>query len=305
MVDILNKISSLRIATACATVSVSKKETILAIKNNEVPKGNVFEFARASGLLAIKKTADLIPDCHPLPIEKASISYELLDSEIVIYVEVATIYKTGVEVEAMHGASIVALTIYDMLKPIDKGVEIKNIKLLNKQGGKTSFITTPNRDLQIAVIVCSDSVSQQKKEDKAGKSIIAQLQRWQLHAKHYTILPDDIEPIQQEIKKLVAQKVNLIILTGGTGLSKRDSTPQAIQPLLDVEIPGIMEHARNFGQARTPYAMLSRGVAGMIGDTLIITLPGSTKGAEESMQALFPYLLHIFDVTNGYQHISK
>ena len=85
-----------------------------------MPKGDVFEFSRAAGLLAIKKTSDVIPDCHPLPVEFAAITYSIEGLQIFINVEVHTIYKTGVEVEAMHGASVVALVMYDMLKPIDK-----------------------------------------------------------------------------------------------------------------------------------------------------------------------------------------
>src|SRR5215467_3081272 len=139
MVDITHKSNSLRTAIDAAIVSVSKQETIEAIKNNRVPKGDVFEFSRAAGLLAIKKTSDVIPDCHPLPVEYTSITHELDGLNIIISVEVHTVYKTGVEVEAMHGAAITALTIYDMLKPIDKGVAIANIQLKEKEGGKSDF----------------------------------------------------------------------------------------------------------------------------------------------------------------------
>ena len=124
MKDITSKYSTLRIATASAKVNVSSMETIEAIKNNTVPKGNVLEMSRASGLLGIKKTPLILPDCHPIPIESTKIDYDINDLTITIEVTVKTIYKTGVEVEAMHGASIVALNIYDMLKPIDKGVFI-------------------------------------------------------------------------------------------------------------------------------------------------------------------------------------
>ncbi|MCH5598562.1 cyclic pyranopterin monophosphate synthase MoaC [Niabella ginsengisoli] len=168
MVDITHKPNSLRKAVASATLTVSKQETIDAIQNKTVPKGDVFEFSRAAGLLAIKKTSDVIPDCHPLPVEFASITHHIDGLEIEIFVEVHTIYKTGVEVEAMHGAAIVALTMYDMLKPLDKEVSISNIKLLNKKGGKTDFADEAST-LRCAVIVCSDSVASGKKKTKVER----------------------------------------------------------------------------------------------------------------------------------------
>ena len=133
MVDITHKVKSLRIAIATAVVNVSKEQTIEAVQNKKVPKGDVFEFARAAGLLAVKKTSDVIPDCHPLPVEYTAITYAVEGLQIIIHVEVHTIYRTGVEVEAMHGAAITALTIYDMLKPIDSHVEIGTIKLEKRE----------------------------------------------------------------------------------------------------------------------------------------------------------------------------
>lgn len=302
MVDILNKISTLRFATATAQLKVSSEETIKTILEKKVPKGDVFEFSRAAGLLAVKKTSDVIPDCHPLPIEYTNIRHEVENLTIHIYVEVATIYKTGVEVEAMHGASIVALTMYDMLKPIDKNIEISSIKLLNKKGGKSSFKDKMTKEIKAAVVVCSDSVSAGKKEDKAGKAIIDFLQQVNIDSTHYSIIPDEKNDIQNTVKKLVDEKFDLVLFTGGTGLSPRDVTPESIAELVDREIPGIMEAARSYGQQRTPFAMLSRGIAGFVKNTLVITLPGSTNGAKESMQALFPYLKHVFRVVEGMRH---
>ena len=139
MVDITHKKVTLRTAIAQAIVKVSTEDTITAIKNNTVPKGDVFAMSKAAGLLGVKKTADLLPDCHPLPIEYTGISYDIDGLEIKVIITVKTNYKTGVEVEAMHGASIVALNMYDMLKPIDKGIEIHHIKLLSKTGGKSDI----------------------------------------------------------------------------------------------------------------------------------------------------------------------
>src|SRR4026209_2387751 len=177
MVNITSKASTLRQAIATATVSVSRQETIEAIQNKQIPKGDIFEFSRAAGLLAIKKTSDVIPDCHPLPVEYAAIKHELTGLQILIKVEVHSIYKTGVEVEAMHGAAITALTIYDMLKPIDNGIEITSIKLESKHGGKRDFRHELTDNLRSAVIVCSDSVAKGVKHDTAGKAISEKLKQ--------------------------------------------------------------------------------------------------------------------------------
>ena len=301
MVNITHKSSTLRKAIAEAVLSVSSQETIDAIVNNRVPKGNVFEMAKTAGLFAAKKTSDVIPDCHPLPIEFTSIQFEIKDLDIHITSEVHTIYKTGVEVEAMHSASVVALTMYDMLKPIDKNIEIKNIRLFEKKGGK-SDLKDSGEGISASVIVCSDSIFAGKKEDKAGKAIISSLEKNKVSINDYVIIPDEISKIQNKIRSSVKNGISLVMITGGTGLSKRDVTPEAVRPLLDREILGVAEAIRSYGQLRTPYSMLSRSVAGMIGETLVIALPGSTKGAEESMDAVFPGILHIYKILNGGKH---
>ncbi|MCC7455288.1 MAG: bifunctional molybdenum cofactor biosynthesis protein MoaC/MoaB [Crocinitomix sp.] len=304
MVDITFKTYTLRKAIATAIVKVSKQETIDAIINRQVPKGDVFEMAKAAGLLGVKKTPDLLPDCHPLPIEFTAIRYRIDGLEIHIELEVHTIYKTGVEVEAMHGASVVALTMYDMLKPIDKGIEISTMRLIEKKGGKSDFKDKfkNRKDLKAAVIVCSDTISTGQKEDKAGKAIIAKLKTCGVEIGAYEIIPDEKDQIQNCVHRFSKDKYNLLIYTGGTGLSARDVTPESIEPLLDRRIRGIEESIRNYGQDRTPYSMLSRSVAGVKGNMLILALPGSTNGAKESMDAIFPHVLHIFGILNGNRH---
>ena len=302
MVDITHKSSTLRIAIAQAIVKVSKSETIEAIKNDTVPKGNVFAMSKAAGLLGVKKTPELLPDCHPMPIEFSGIEYEINGLEITVLFTVKTIYKTGVEVEAMHGASVVALNMYDMLKPIDKGIEIHQLKLLEKKGGKSDFKDRFRKDLNATVIVCSDTISAGQKEDKAGKAIIKKLEECGVSITEYVVIPDENEIIQEKVIQYQKQDIDLIIYTGGTGLSIRDVTPEALLPLLERRIPGVEEAIRTYGQDRTPYSMLSRSVAGTIGNTLVLALPGSTNGAKESMDAIFPAVLHIFRILKGARH---
>lgn len=302
MVDITHKSTTLRTAVAQAILKVSKPETIRAIENDTVPKGNVFAMSKAAGLLGVKRTPDILPDCHPLPIEFTGVEYNVNGLEITVLFTVKTIYKTGVEVEAMHGASVVALNMYDMLKPIDKGIEIHAIKLLSKKGGKSDFRDKFRKDLTAAVVVCSDSISAGHKEDKAGKAIINKLESCDVNISEYVIIPDEIDVIQEKVKSYQKQGIDMVIYTGGTGLSGRDVTPEALITLLDRRIPGIEEAIRNYGQDRTPFSMLSRSVAGTIEDTLVLALPGSTNGAKESMDAIFPSVLHIFRILKGARH---
>jgi molybdenum cofactor biosynthesis protein MoaC len=302
MVPITHKSTTLRKAIAQAIVRVSKTETIQAIRNRTVPKGDVLECARVAGLFAAKRTADMIPDCHPLPIEYTAVSYTLGELELYIQVEIHTIYKTGVEVEAMHAASVVALTVYDMLKPIDKGVSIEQIKLIEKKGGKSDRNAALGQARRAAILVCSDSLAAGQGSDRSGEVIREKLVQLGITVEEKKIVPDAVEAIQAAVTRFVALGLDLLLVTGGTGLSPRDVTPEALEPLLDRRIPGVEEAIRSYGQQRLATAMLSRSVAGQIGKTLVLALPGSPAGAAEGMDAVFPALLHAFSVVEGARH---
>jgi molybdenum cofactor synthesis domain-containing protein len=192
--------------------------------------------------------------------------------------------------------------MYDMLKPIDKGVEISSIRLETKKGGKSDKLDPRSLDLRAAVVVVSDTVSAGTKEDRSGAVLAELLEKQGISSGPVTVVPDETAAIQSAAGKFVDDGYNLLLFTGGTGLSPRDVTPDAIAPMLDREIPGIMETARRYGQERMPYAMLSRGVAGFINDCLVITMPGSPSGVREYMDALFPQVLHLFKVKDGARH---
>ena len=292
MIDITHKPTTLREAIAEATVTVSKAETIAAVKERRVPKGAVIEAARIAGLFGIKRTADMIPDCHPLPVEHAEVTSSVQDMSIVVTVKVRTIYRTGVEVEAMHGASVAALTIYDMLKPIDKGITIDRIRLVEKKGGKSDWKDQFEKMPRAAVLVISDSVSAGKKEDKAGKAIGEKLKAMGVELAANALVPDEPGQIAAQVKAWAEQGIDLILTTGGTGLSPRDVTPEATADVLEREIRAIPVAMWVEGLKVTPNAMLSRAVAGTRGSSLIVNLPGSEKAARENLAAVLGALEH-------------
>ncbi|MEC8975064.1 MAG: cyclic pyranopterin monophosphate synthase MoaC [Actinomycetota bacterium] len=140
MVDVGEKPDSVRTARAKVTVSMSK-ETLMALQAGDIPKGDVFAVARIAGIQAAKRTADLIPLCHPLMLNSVTVEFVVSDGSVDIEAEVNTIGRTGVEMEALTACSVSALTIYDMCKSFDKGMEITNLILVAKTGGSTGDFT--------------------------------------------------------------------------------------------------------------------------------------------------------------------
>lgn len=292
MEDISAKSTQLREAKAEAVVRVSISDTISSLLENRVPKGNVFEMAKVAGLFAIKNTHLSLPHSHPVPIEFTAVDFQIHGLKIHISVQVKSVCKSDLEMEAMHGASIVALTVYDMLKPIDKGICIEQIQ---NQGEpeKPKRESSIQKSVKTAVVVCSNAVATGVKPDSAGQAILKKLRSQPVQITSYILIPDNLEEIRGLARRLSSEN-QLVIFSGGTGLSSTDVTAEALEPLLERRILGIEEAMRSYGQSRTPYAMFSRSLAGMIGDCVILALPGSTQGATESMEAIFPHVLHAF-----------
>ncbi|PKA26366.1 bifunctional molybdenum cofactor biosynthesis protein MoaC/MoaB [Leptospira meyeri] len=304
MNDITGKRTTLRYAEAEGYVYCNPN-TIERVKANNLPKGDLFGVAKAAALLGSKKTAELIPHCHPVPIDSFSIHFEILEPKnaIRIQTQAKSIGKTGIEMEALTGVTVAALVIYDLLKPIDKDIEISSIKLLEKKGGKTdSQISKFASGSNAKILVCSDSCFAGKKEDGSGKVIAELLQTEGVEVLEILIVPDEPTEIQKVISSWSSEKIDLIVTTGGTGLGPRDNTTDTIKQMLDQEIPGIAEVMRSFGQDRTPFAMLSRSLAGRIGKSLIVTVPGSSNGAKESMTAILPAIFHAKKMMRGEGH---
>jgi len=303
MINVSAKTKTLRYARAEGFLTATP-EAVDRVANRTVPKGDVQATARAAGILSAKRTSDIITFCQPIPLDWVDISVEVAgSSEIRVTAEVETVWKTGVEMEAVTAVSTALLNVYDMLKPLDPDLEMGGIRVVEKRGGKSQFQEDFGENLRAAVLVISDSTYEGAREDRSGKVIQDLLTDYPVDVEVYEILPDDEERIRGRIRELAGdENVDMIISSGGSGFGPKDFTPEAVGPLLEKEAPGLTEQLRRYGSNRTPYAMLSREVAGTIGETLVLCLPGSSNGARESMQALFPGVLHIFPMLWGGGH---
>jgi len=300
MIDVGDKSETLRTAVAQAIIKV-EPTTITLIKEGKSPKGSIFDAARISATMAAKRTWDLLPYCHPIPIDSIKVDVSLNEQSIEVTVDVKNVAKTGVEMEALTGACIAALTIYDMLKPVDEMLSIESVRVLKKHGGLKTFIERFDRELKAAVLVTSDSRGQD--EDQSGKIVIDRLVKNGFDMVEYKVISDEADVLESELKRFSDElKVDMVITSGGTGLGPRDITPETTKKVIQKEVSGVSEFLRAYGQKRTPLSMLSRGVAGIRGTTVIINLPGSVKAVSESLDSLFPGIMHIYKMLWGHGH---
>lgn len=302
MRDVSQKVSTLRTAVAKAILRVSP-DTITQIKKGSLPKGNPLEVARVAAVQAAKNTSQLIPYCHPLPIDYVGVEFHIDEDCIEIETTVKAIYKTGVEMEALTAASVAALTIYDMAKMVDDLMQIESITLISKTGGKSDYKPESAEVRKAAVLTLSDSISRNKGEDLSGKILLEALEDHGFQVIEYAVLPDDESEIVPAVRRICDElKADLLLTTGGTGLSPRDNTPEALKRLIERELPGISEALRAYGQERNSFSMLSRGVAGLREQTIIVALPGSPSAARDGVKVLFPVINHAFKMLAGQGH---
>ncbi|MGH8530216.1 MAG: bifunctional molybdenum cofactor biosynthesis protein MoaC/MoaB [Nevskiales bacterium] len=291
MKDITRKPETLRTAKATATVHVPPF-CISLLRERRVEKGDALEVARTAGMLAAKRTWELLPFCHPLPLQNIRLEYQLAEDSVRLECGVQVIASTGVEMEALTAVSIAALTLYDMLKPhAERELRISDIKLLEKTGGKSDFA----RRMKPAAAAVVLAIPGGRKHDQAGQAIRTELESAGFEIRAYEVLEDSAGQLAVRLEHWLKQDVELIATVGGTGVSANDQAVETVRAKLERELPGVMEAARDYGQRRTPYAMLSRGVAGLAGSTLLVTFPGSTRGAQETWQAIATGLVHTLE----------
>jgi molybdopterin adenylyltransferase len=157
--------------------------------------------------------------------------------------------------------------------------------------------------MRVAVLTISDSVSKGEREDLSGPAVVAFCRGLGWEVTSSLRLPDDAASIRESLRELAdSGRVDLVVTTGGTGIGPRDNTPEATQAVADRVIPGIAEEMRRKGLEKTPTAVLSRAIAGARGKTLIVNLPGSPKGAVESLEVVAHLLPHAVHVLHGANH---
>ncbi len=302
MRDISAKNFTLRTARARARLTAAPA-TLALIRAGQIPKGDPLPIAKVAAIQAAKNTPQLIPYCHPVPLDYVQVDFTMADDHIEATVLVKAIYRTGVEMEALTGAAAAALTLYDMLKMLDETMTISSVELLSKTGGKSNFAPTLTQPFKAGVLVMSDSRSKGGKPDRSGAVLRAGLEANQATVDYFTIIPDEREQIRAAVLHATDElHLDVLLLTGGTGVGPRDVTPEAITDLLERRLPGVEDQFRAHGRVRNPYAMLSRMVAGMRGRTIIIALPGSPGACRDAIDALFPYLKHAFPMREGTGH---
>jgi cyclic pyranopterin phosphate synthase len=315
MVDVGDKPMTARRAVAGASVRM-RPEVLASLLDAGGPKGDALVTARLAGIGAAKRTADLIPLCHPLPLDRVDV--ELLPSReagmVEIRAEVRTTARTGVEMEALTAASVAALTLYDMAKALQRDIVIERVELISKSGGASGdyerdsgaaagMAPTPRAAHEAVVVTCSNRSAAGDRLDESGPILVGMLRDAGFDvAPEAHVVADDASAIAALLASLADAGHRLILTTGGTGLAPTDVTPSATRRVIEREAPGLGELMRAAGVASTPLASLSGGVVGTRGETLIANLPGSPRGARESLDALLPVLRHALDQLGGGDH---
>lgn len=271
------------------------------METGDTPKGDVITAARLAGIMAAKRTSELLPFCHPLPIHHVDVSLTLDQASLIARAEVTTIATTGVEMEALTAVSGALLSAYDMLKFLDEPMRIEAIQLEHKRGGKSDW-PAPAPDLRAAVLTVSDRVSAGVRLDKSGPAAVEILRKAGIHDIMTAVVPDEPADILRQVESWINQGVNLVITSGGTGIAPRDRTPETLEQLLTQRLPGVEEAIRSYGRERLPTAMLSRSLAGLAGKTMLLALPGSTGGVTDGLRAVIPGLWHVFEQLEGQDH---
>jgi cyclic pyranopterin monophosphate synthase len=321
MADVRRKRASERRAVAVGELRAGPVG-YAALVGKTLPKGDALAMAEVAGLQGAKHASQLMPLCHPLSLEYVDVRCLAVPERgsIRVYCEASLTAKTGVEMEALAGASAALLTLYDLTKPVEPALSIEAVRLLFKEGGKKGLWmhpqgmseeerayyrprTDPRLDGEtVAVITLSDRATAGVYEDRSG-GVLAEGLRVMGAEVHRRLLSDGIPPLAEALREEAALGTPLVLCTGGTGFGPRDLAPEALATVATRTIPGLVELFRSASSAHTPLAWLSRASCALVGDgTLVICLPGSPKAVGQGLDILAPLLPHALAMMRGTPH---
>ncbi len=308
MINVGRKRPTRRWAVAVGTIKMGA-DAFHRVKNGTLPKGDALGLAEAAGITGAKKTPELIPMCHTLPLDQVTIHCVLNDEDnsVSVYCQAVAFAKTGVEMEALAGANNALLTIWDLTKGVDPNLQIGDIKLLVKTGGKSGIWINasgipdwlhdqlPNpkslKEKRVGILVMSDRASKGEYKDESGEVLNDIFINAGAEIVSHNVIPDDFNTIAEHINSVCSnQKPDLLIASGGTGPGPRDVTPDVLEQISDRMLNGLGDVLRTESLYFTDTAWLSRMTAGMVGATLVIAFPGSPKAVKECWDILEPFL---------------
>ncbi|MEZ5903385.1 MAG: bifunctional molybdenum cofactor biosynthesis protein MoaC/MoaB [Alphaproteobacteria bacterium] len=308
MIDVGRKRATRRRAVASGAIYMGA-DAFDRVKNGTLPKGDVLALAEAAGIMGAKKTPDMIPMCHTLPLDQVTIHCALDDvnNSVTVYCQAAAFAKTGVEMEALAGVNNALLTIWDLTKGVDPNLKIGDVELLVKTGGKSGVWTNPKgippwlaaqlpddkflKNIKSAILVMSDRASKGEYEDECGPLLSGLLTEAGAYVSDVFVIPDEGEAIISHIGDIrKTSGPDLLILSGGTGPGPRDITPDILEKISDRMLEGLGDLLRTESLNFTDTAWLSRMTAGMVGSTLVIAFPGSPKAVNECWDIIAPFI---------------
>lgn len=249
---------------------------------------------RVAGMLAARGASSLLPGLADVEVTRVDVAVEPGPQGWSIEAVVEGYARGPIDARALMAASATGVAVVDALAR--RGVSA-HLSYVGRAPAARAEHARFEPALRASIVVACDAVRAGHKEDRAGQRVrqaVEALGPRGVELVEYQCLGSDGEELAAHVRGLCAEGIDLVLTVGGTGVAHTDETPSAVEPLLDRPVPGLMEAVRAHGQEQTPRAWLSRGVAGLSGDTLILTLPGSSGGAKDACEVLFPHVLHLF-----------